>query len=163
FGATTSPRRALKERGFWDFVQSSLSPEGFAFVRDGLGYQSIIDTWNAAEHIPWFLAEFGAAYKGIVGGFGRLIEGLIGEITLQAEKVGLKPEQILLTRREVTSVLVEVDSRVRLTIGNPRESEFGEEANVVARNVILALPQGALANLSFDRGLSLNHELKDQG
>jgi hypothetical protein len=50
----------LFKLGFWDVIQSQLSSEAYSFVDEGLGYQTIVGTWNAADAIPWFLADFGA-------------------------------------------------------------------------------------------------------
>lgn len=70
----------LYKLGFWDVIQSQLSTEAYSFVDEGLGYQTIIGTWNAADAIPWFLADFGAPnYVSIDGGMGRIPARLFEE------------------------------------------------------------------------------------
>lgn len=54
--------RPLYDLGFWNLLQYFLSSEGFLMVHDALGYESIFANWNAAEAIPWFLADFGVDY-----------------------------------------------------------------------------------------------------
>src|SRR5205823_1043031 len=45
--------------GFWNYLYSSLSPEAYSLVADASGYDTIVNNWNAADAIPWFLADFG--------------------------------------------------------------------------------------------------------
>src|SRR5215213_5305927 len=65
--------RPLLNIGFWNLVLETLSSEGYQLVRDGGGYFSIPENWNAAEALPWVWADFvGAAYQKIRDGFQRL-------------------------------------------------------------------------------------------
>jgi monoamine oxidase len=45
--------------GFWNYLYDSLSPEAYSLVADASGYDTIVNNWNAADAIPWFLADFG--------------------------------------------------------------------------------------------------------
>ena len=40
-------------------LQRSISQEAFRFAQDTSGYDSILHTWNAADGLPWDLADFG--------------------------------------------------------------------------------------------------------
>jgi monoamine oxidase len=40
-------------------IQRSISEEAFRFAEDTGGYDSILHTWNAADGLPWNLADFG--------------------------------------------------------------------------------------------------------
>lgn len=40
-------------------LQRSISEEAFHFAQDTSGYNSILHTWNAADGLPWNLADFG--------------------------------------------------------------------------------------------------------
>ena len=42
----------LRETGFWNLLQHFIGNEGFQFVHDALGYESIVGNWNAAECSP---------------------------------------------------------------------------------------------------------------
>src|SRR6266581_9107882 len=49
--------------GFWNLLQYYLSSEAFLLAHDGLGYESVLANWNAAEAIPWFLSDFVTEYR----------------------------------------------------------------------------------------------------
>src|SRR5262245_29061883 len=57
--------KPLKDIGFWNLLHYYLKGEGFLFVHDVLGYESIVSNWNAAEAIPWYLRDFSAKYRTI--------------------------------------------------------------------------------------------------
>ena len=40
-----------------------MSAEAYQFVVDASGYDTTVSNWNAADAIPWFLADFGADVK----------------------------------------------------------------------------------------------------
>ncbi|MCB0082930.1 MAG: FAD-dependent oxidoreductase, partial [Caldilineaceae bacterium] len=61
----------LYRQGFWNVLARVMTSEAYQLVVDAGGYSSIVYNWNAADAIPWFLADFGVApaYKGFKKGF----------------------------------------------------------------------------------------------
>jgi monoamine oxidase len=83
----------LYKWGFWNVLYRVMSGEAYQFCMDSGGYDSIMVNWNAADAIPWFLADFGIKpkYKGFTNGFqqvpielGNFFEKEGGEIRLNA-------------------------------------------------------------------------------
>lgn len=63
----------LFEGGFWNLLQYYLSNEAFLLAHDGLGYESLVANWNAAEAIPYFLLDFDTTkYRTLKGGMEDL-------------------------------------------------------------------------------------------
>jgi monoamine oxidase len=48
----------LSDLGFWNVLQHYLSNEAYSLVRDALSLESVMGNWNAAEAIPWYVADF---------------------------------------------------------------------------------------------------------
>ncbi|HFC11869.1 MAG TPA: amine oxidase [Anaerolineae bacterium] len=64
----------LYNLGFWNVLHQVMSSEAYKMLLDAGGYVTVLDNWNAAEAIPWFLADFGAdvEYVTINGGMETL-------------------------------------------------------------------------------------------
>ena len=60
--------------GFWNVLYRVISGEAYQFSLDSGGYDSILVNWNAADAIPWFLADFGIKpdYRGFTNGFQQV-------------------------------------------------------------------------------------------
>jgi hypothetical protein len=126
--------------GLWELLSDVLSPEAFAMARDSLGYDTIFGACNAAEHIPWFLAEFqGVSYSSIRGGMSKLIEKL--------EPASGVFRKHTLRRVSTCDQLL----RLEFVCGNTK-------VEVAAGKVILAISKGALSSIDFN-GLELRSEL----
>lgn len=65
---------ALRDRGFWNLLTDELSTEAYLLLREAGGYDNIFNNWNAAEAIPFFLANFapGLVYYALNDGFQSL-------------------------------------------------------------------------------------------
>lgn len=87
----------LWRQGFWNVLMRVMTGEAFQLSIDAGGYESTLSNWNAADAIPWFLADFGVdpKYEGFKSGFqqvpltlGDLVRKAQGQIltghTLQA-------------------------------------------------------------------------------
>jgi hypothetical protein len=63
--------RKLYEQGFWNVLSRVMSTEAYEFVRQAGGYETTLSNWNAADAIPWYLADFGpqTKYIGFLDGF----------------------------------------------------------------------------------------------
>lgn len=70
--------------GFWNLLYNCLSSEAYAFLRDALGYLSIVGNWNAAEAIPWLQADFheGAQYLTLSEGMDSLVSRMAEEFVV---------------------------------------------------------------------------------
>jgi len=63
--------------GFWNLLQHFLSNEAYVMVHDMLSLESILGNWNAAEAIPWFLADFASdQYSMVRGGLSSVADKL---------------------------------------------------------------------------------------
>lgn len=81
----------LYQWGFWNLLYRVVSSEGYQFSLDAGGYDTTLVNWNAADAIPWFLADFGITprYMGFKNGFqqvpitlGKFFEEAGGTISL---------------------------------------------------------------------------------
>jgi Flavin containing amine oxidoreductase len=130
----------LHTLSFWDLIQSQLSSEAYAFVEDGLGYQTIIGTWNAADAIPWFLADFGkvvddsdskaGGYRSLRGGMSQLTDALKAAVVAAFESSeGREVRRELLTNHTLEALTIESTSKVLL--------EFREEYSYLDYSSVL--------------------------
>lgn len=91
--------KPLNEQGFWNVLSLVISNEAYLFGTDAGGYSSSLLNWNAADAIPWFLADFGikAQYQGFKNGFQQVplamatfFKELGGEIRLNTKLCGFE-------------------------------------------------------------------------
>jgi hypothetical protein len=138
--------RMLRDYSLWEVVQLVLSPEAIAMARDCLGYQTIFGSWNAAEHIPWFLSEFGnAKYLAIDGGMSLLVNALDRELKKR--------------HGDPVKFVHEVASIQRLSKGRVYKICFKAAEPCYARNILLSISKGALERIAFPAGITLTSEL----
>lgn len=64
----------LYKQGFWNVLSRVMSGEAYQLGVDAGGYQSSFSNWNAADAIPWYLADFGigAAYVACQKGYQEI-------------------------------------------------------------------------------------------
>jgi lysine 2-monooxygenase len=154
--------------GFWDLIQFNLSDEAFNLAHDGSGYQSILDMWNAADAVLWYLADFaGSSYKTIVGGMATLTRRLHSDIESMIARRGPRGEAAFTPYWELRSIEHRAgtsDGPFRLTfaIENFVHPEQGRRPakTIRADKVILALPQPALKALAIS-GLKIDEKDND--
>lgn len=91
--------KPLYKWGFWSVLYRVISGEAYQFSMDAGGYDSTLVNWNAADAIPWYLADFGITpvYKGFNNGFQQvpialasLFEKAGGEVQLNAKLGGFE-------------------------------------------------------------------------
>ena len=128
----------LTDWGFLEFLNRYLSYEAVMLVDDGGGYCSIPREWNAAEALPWLLADFAnnPEYKTLVNGMATLPDELAAALQRKGAAVnrGHRLESL----------------RVAPEPGGVHELVFATaEGNrsVKARRVILAMPQQAIEHI----------------
>lgn len=153
-GLTKSDSCPLWKQSFWDILRRYVSHEAICLIHDGLGYQSIVGIWNAAEAIIWFIREFGAAsnYKGIGKGMGRLPNALekecgFEEVTaLPADKTGA----VSIRHAQATRVTYHEDCSlvsVEFSMWPEAAAETLVQGEVFAKNAVFAIPAGAIERI----------------
>ena len=50
--------RPLWQQGLWNVMARVLSAEAYEFGINGMGYDSLVSNWNAADGVPFMLADF---------------------------------------------------------------------------------------------------------
>jgi hypothetical protein len=171
----------LYQIGFWNLLQHFLSNEAYVMVHDILSLESILGNWNAAEAIPWFLADFqNDQYEMVPGGLSQVAEKLEGAIEkLMAQSDSLKTESsaegtlpLVEIRKDYTvSRLERSNAKWKLrAIKYARDNHYkyerdkngnrieAETLDRIYDSVILALPPAAL----LDEKLTISHNSNDQ-
>ncbi|MCA9968579.1 MAG: FAD-dependent oxidoreductase [Anaerolineales bacterium] len=132
--------RFLYEQGFWNLLHQVLSSEAYEFIMDAGGYDTTLTNWNAAEAIPWYLADFGqdAVYMKLTDGYERLPQTI-------AARFAAAGGQLHLGRR------LRDFSRGADAAGAPLLSlRFADGETIQARHLILAMPRRSLELLDPD-------------
>lgn len=81
----------LRDIGFWNLLQHYLSNEAVSLVHTALSLESVIGNWNAAEAIPWFMADYSNPKLSMIpGGMSRVIEKMLGDVK-QVKNDWLRP------------------------------------------------------------------------
>lgn len=134
-------RLNLYDIGFWNLLQHFLSNEAFLLLHDSFGYQSIISNWNAADAIPWFVAEFENQRDWLcpLQGFGTLVDHMQQEIRSRRGEIHLKCGLESVTQAHRKGTKWQLAFRPG---GNKRRKKYQ------TGKLILALPQRALEKLS---------------
>ncbi len=128
----------LSDWGFLEFLNRYLSYEAVMLVDDGGGYCSIPREWNAAEALPWLLADFAdnPEYKTLVNGMATLPEQLAAALKRQGTAMNRGH------RLESLRVPSEADGVHELGFATANGNH-----SVKARRVILAMPQLAIERI----------------
>jgi monoamine oxidase len=140
-GAQSAP---LFEIGFWNLLQHYLSSEAFLLVHDGLGYESIVANWNAAEAIPWFLSDFEADYLTLEKGMQSMVIKLASELPQESLHYGHK-----LTSVEQVDAGGERVLRLSFIVDEDKTPAVKYSATALARHVILAIPKEPLKKIKM--------------
>jgi monoamine oxidase len=123
--------KPLWQQGFWQVLLRVISGEAYQLALAAGGYETTLASWNAADAIPWFLADFGVnpQYLGFKKGFQqvpltikRRFEAKGGKVHCKAKATGFA-----------------WDAKARLV-----EISFENRRPVRARALILAMPRRAL-------------------
>jgi monoamine oxidase len=124
----------------WDlplryFVQRYISDEALRLVDDVSGYNSLLTVWNAADGLPWNLAEFGQIprFRYVTDGFDTLPQ----KLHIAFERLGGGVH----TGRALTRLVWNAAKQVV-------ELKFHRDTRpVLANKVILAMPRRSLERL----------------
>jgi len=125
--------RPLYEQDFSDYLQSRLSPGGYAFLHDGFGYLADVNPGLNAAEMFQSESEFGSTYERVLTGYQSLPVRLAQEVGNRGGQVHLE-----MPLRNVSSTAEGFELR------------FATGATVRARKVILAMPPAAIQALEPD-------------
>lgn len=125
----------LYKQGFWNVLMRVLSGEGYHLGLDAGGYESTLSNWNAADAIPWYLADFGVSpvYKGFKKGFQQVPLTIAKRFVAEKGKIVLDKPLKSFTW----------DKKQQLF-----ELEFKDASTVQAKSLILAMPRRSLELLA---------------
>lgn len=138
--------RYLYELGFWNVLHEVMSSEAFKLLQDAGGYDTTMTNWNAAEAIPWYLADFGeeAEYRTVINGMESIPRTVAERFTDAGGHIHTGHRLDTFEKRE--------DGLLEL--------RFDGKAPVLARHLILAMPRRALELLDDDTSFFLKPEVK---
>jgi lysine 2-monooxygenase len=143
-----------RTQGFWNLLLSELSDQAYRLIRDAGGYETIVNNWNAAEAIPFLLADFapGSTYYRLVKGFEALPQALADAFIKGGGQISYHHR---LHRLDYDAD--GTDGALHLTFDHGTPSTFrfgrritGQEVRCQARHAILALPRRAIEMLHPD-------------
>lgn len=129
----------MEDKGIWQLLLQTRSKDGVNYIRDTLGYQSVVSNWNAKAALPWFEADFApdTRYFKVKGGIERIPHAAAA--AFQSGGGGIRTEHRLMRLDQLD------DGRIGLSF----QTAEGVR-HVSAEKVILALPPHALQSLSAD-------------
>jgi hypothetical protein len=144
--------RPLYEWGFWNLLAQVLSQEACEFIRDSLGYDFLLNNYNAATMIQECQAFFPRLdYYGITAGYDQLPRRMARQFAADGGAIHLGWR--LLSFEPAT--LQDSSAGVRLTFCTNSQGwatdACDETATVDARALILAMPRRALELISLPR------------
>jgi hypothetical protein len=134
----------LHDMGLQNMIGQFLGGAAEKFVVGSIGYDTVPSNWNLAAALEWFAQDFSrdTRYRMIVGGFGRLIDELEKRVVKEGGKI--------LTSHQLVALSPLTTGRTqqwRLTFAAGKNRE---QRDVIASQVILALPPGPIEKLSVD-------------
>jgi hypothetical protein len=134
----------LRDIGFWNLLQHYLSNEAFSLVHTAMSLESVIGNWNAAEAIPWFMADYSGGDLWMVpGGMSRVIERMIRELRgfiAKPDSEWLRKRSTVLRcrRRDGGQWMIETEDRAEEN-GEPKVSDNGPFDEIVFATPLEAL------------------------
>jgi hypothetical protein len=148
----------LYDTGFGNLLQQYLSSEAFLFLKDALGFESILLSWNAAEAMQWFLRDFSGRYIKLVDGMQMLAAAICYKHRLASgeELVSTGHTLTWVTPRKVGEAVL---WELHFDIDETANTNTLPPVPILAKNVILALPPDALKDVAFPLGDPNNGEL----
>jgi monoamine oxidase len=144
----------LRGKGFWNLLLRELSQQAYSLVRDAGGYDTLVNNWNAAEAIPFLLADFpaDAHYMALNKGFQALPLTLAEHFKKAGGQVSLNHRlHRIAWNEEVKKLELVFDT----TGGSsqfvvPQAPAIDNTLVIQASHVILAMPRRAIELLHPD-------------
>jgi monoamine oxidase len=144
----------LRDVGFWNLLLRELSQEAYQLAREAVGYDTLVNNWNAAEAIPFLLADFpsDARYMALNKGFQALPLTLEKHFKDSGGQVSSKHR---LHRVDWNEERQQIELLFDTTGGSskfvvPQAPASGNALLVRASHVILAMPRRAVELLHPD-------------
>ena len=139
--------RYLWELGFWNLLYEVMSSEAFKLLQDAGGYNTTMTNWNAAEALPWYLADFGpeAEYRTIIGGMESVPLGVAERFVAAGGHLHMGWRLHGFHKR--------ADGLLEL--------QFDGQEPLLARRLVLAMPRRALELLDDDAPFLLDPAVRD--
>jgi len=133
----------LREYGFWSLLLDQLSNEGYNFALLGGGYNTLLTNWNCADAIPWYLADFSKdpreiEYTTPTDGMEAIPRRLCDAFKGVGGVVNMEHELISFDKSSTNGFL-------EITV---RDHKAGKDKTVLAKRLVLALPQWAINKLA---------------
>jgi len=128
--------RNLYDMGLWNLLEQILSEEGYQYVYDGQGYNTIPSNWNAADALQWILEDFAAdvSYRYVQEGYQCVPEKLLAEATESG--VGFQENSKLLSWSKGADGIIDL-------VFESTENG-GANFTVKTKKLVLAMPKKAL-------------------
>jgi hypothetical protein len=144
-----------RNRGFWNLLYDELSSEAYRLVRDAGGYETIVGNWNAADAIPFLLADFGVSqgYSKLKTGFMSLPAAIHREFAGLGEPAytGYRLRRLDFADDVFKLTFVRSDAAGYASSANPLQKT--EPFQVSAKRVILAMPRRGIELLHPDSAI----------
>jgi monoamine oxidase len=140
----------LRDLGFWSLMLQAKGSETLNLIRDAGGYGSFFRSWNAAEMMPWIMADFlgSPTYLTVRDGYDSIPKQMIEQL-LDAGGGLFGGHRLRRVRR------VEPPHADLLALDF--EGSHGAALPTrYARHVVLALPRRALEQIAWD-GIGVDH------
>jgi monoamine oxidase len=132
----------LRDYGFWPLLLDQLSSEGYELAVVGGGYNTLLRNWNAANAIPWYLADFAPGketvkYTTPAKGMESITTELVREFRHLGGRLSKDFELVSFGRND--------DGLIDLVFLDHRR---GTQVRRLAKKLVLALPQHAILKLA---------------
>lgn len=144
----------LRDVGFWNLLLRELSQEAYSLAREAVGYDTLVNNWNAAEAIPFLLADFpaDARYMALNDGFQCLPLTLANEFKRMGGQISTRHR---LHRIDWNDQGQHFELLFDMAGGSPKfvvpqAPAKGNGLLVRASHVILAMPRRAIELLHPD-------------
>jgi hypothetical protein len=144
----------FRDVGFWNLLQRELSREAFSLVREAVGYDTLVNNWNAAEAIPFLLADFpaDAKYFKLKQGFQSLPLTLAKQFEMAGGEIHHSHRLHRIdwnkSTQQVELLFDKSGGSNRFVI--PRAPSENDELRVRASHTILAMPRRSIELLHPD-------------
>ncbi|HEY9657843.1 MAG TPA: FAD-dependent oxidoreductase, partial [Allocoleopsis sp.] len=137
--------------GFWNLLLHELSDQAYQLLRDVGGYESIVSNWNAADAIPFVLADFApdARYYRLKKGYQELPRALSEDFKAAGGKI-LKSHRLHRLDCNESNDTIRLIFEKGQSSANSGRRISGKEVGYEAHHVIMALPQKAIERLHPD-------------
>ncbi len=145
-----------RKRGFWNLLLDEYSDQAYRMIRDAGGYETIVSNWNAADAIPFLLADFaqGLSYRALDLGYMELPQCIERSYRVDLEGETLPEHRLFRISQETSATGPILSLTFQKGAANPflhpRRMVGGEPVEIMAKHVVLALPRRAIELLHQD-------------